>query len=106
MTFEAILDQVIELLQRQGRVSYGAIKHRFDLDDDYLEDIKIELVDAQRLAVDENDKVLVWKSSVESYTPTAERRHLTVMFCDLVGSTELSRQLDPEALREVVRAYQ
>lgn len=106
MTFEAILDQVIELLQRQGRVSYGAIKRRFDLDDDYLEDIKIELVDAQRLAVDENDKVLVWKSSVESYTPTAERRHLTVMFCDLVGSTELSRQLDPEALREVVRAYQ
>ncbi len=35
-----------------------------------------------------------------------ERRHLTVMFCDLVGSTELSEQLDPEDLREVVRAYQ
>jgi class 3 adenylate cyclase len=36
----------------------------------------------------------------------AERRHLTVMFCDLVGSTELSQQLDPEALRELMRAYQ
>lgn len=35
-----------------------------------------------------------------------QRRHLTVMFCDLVGSTELSEQLDPEDLREVVRAYQ
>jgi class 3 adenylate cyclase/predicted ATPase len=36
----------------------------------------------------------------------AERRQLTVMLCDLVGSTDLSRKLDPEDLREVVRAYQ
>jgi class 3 adenylate cyclase len=38
--------------------------------------------------------------------PEAERRHLTVMFCDLVDSTALSAQLDPEEWREVVRAYQ
>jgi class 3 adenylate cyclase/predicted ATPase len=36
----------------------------------------------------------------------AERRQLTVMFCDLVGSTELASRLDPEDLREVVAAYQ
>ncbi len=36
----------------------------------------------------------------------AERRQLTVMFCDLVGSTELASRLDPEVLREVVRSYQ
>jgi class 3 adenylate cyclase len=36
----------------------------------------------------------------------AERRQLTVLFCDLVGSTELAGQLDPEDLRAVVRAYQ
>src|SRR5215472_15624276 len=35
----------------------------------------------------------------------AERRQLTVMFCDLVGSTELSSRLDPEDLREVIAAY-
>src|SRR5215469_14537507 len=35
----------------------------------------------------------------------AERRQLTVMFCDLVGSTELSTRLDPEDLQEVIRAY-
>ncbi len=35
----------------------------------------------------------------------AERRHLTVMFVDLVGSTELSRRLDPEEMRDVIRAY-
>ncbi len=39
-------------------------------------------------------------------TPEGERRQLTVMFCDLVGSTALSEQLDPEELRDVVRAYQ
>ncbi|MDH3603260.1 MAG: zinc-ribbon domain-containing protein, partial [Candidatus Tectomicrobia bacterium] len=38
--------------------------------------------------------------------PEAERRQLTVMFCDLIGSTDLSGKLDPEDLREVVRAYQ
>src|SRR5262249_46401157 len=38
--------------------------------------------------------------------PDAERRQLTVMFCDLVDSTKLSSQLDPEEYREVVRAYQ
>jgi class 3 adenylate cyclase/tetratricopeptide (TPR) repeat protein len=37
---------------------------------------------------------------------TAERRQLTVMFCDLAGSTELSGQLDPEDLRDVISAYQ
>ena len=36
----------------------------------------------------------------------AERRQLAVMFCDLVGSTELSQALDPEALREVMQSYQ
>jgi len=39
-------------------------------------------------------------------SPVAERRQLTVMFCDLVGSTELSQQLDPEDLRDIMRRYQ
>ena len=42
----------------------------------------------------------------ETPIPEAERRQLTVMFCDLVGSTELSGRLDPELLRDVIRAYQ
>jgi len=40
-----------------------------------------------------------------SVASSAERRQLTVMFCDLVGSTPLSAQLDPEDLREVISAY-
>lgn len=60
MEFDDILVEIIALLRRQGRVSYGALKRRFKLDDDYLDDLKIELIEAQRLAVDENNRILVW----------------------------------------------
>jgi class 3 adenylate cyclase len=45
-------------------------------------------------------------SSPEPHPPDAERRQLTVLFCDLVDSTVLASRLDPEEWREVVRAYQ
>ena len=38
--------------------------------------------------------------------PESERRQLTIMFCDLVGSTALSGRLDPEDLKEVMTSYQ
>ena len=47
----------------------------------------------------------VASSAPEPRSPEAERRQLTVMFCDLVDSTKLSSQLDPEEYRDVVRAY-
>jgi class 3 adenylate cyclase len=46
------------------------------------------------------------QSALELFIPEAERRQLTLMFCDLVDSTKLSSQLDPEDYREVVREYQ
>src|SRR5881396_3552341 len=60
MTFDEILAQVVALLQREGRVSYRALKRRFALDDDYLEDLKAEIIQAKRLAIDEEGAVLVW----------------------------------------------
>src|SRR5262245_28723101 len=60
MTFDAILDQIITLLKRQGRISYLALKIRFSLDDEYLEALKAEIIEAQQLATDENGRVLVW----------------------------------------------
>src|SRR5215831_286726 len=60
MTFEEILDQAIAMLQRRGRLTYGALKRQFNLDDTYLEDLKDELIEGQRLATDEGGKVLVW----------------------------------------------
>ena len=59
-TFDEILAQVLDLLQREGRVSYRALKIRFNLDDDYIAGLKDELIAAKRLAVDEDGKVLVW----------------------------------------------
>src|SRR5207244_13034892 len=60
MTFEEILDQAIAMLQHRGRLTYGALKRQFQLDDAYLEDVKNELIEGQRLAVDEAGRVLVW----------------------------------------------
>ena len=118
MTFDELLDQAIILLQRRGRLTYRSLKRQFQLDDDVLEDLKEELIYGQRLAMDEDGRVLVWTGA--AHTPPAslpslpaaprsahaERRQLTVLFCDLVDSTALAHQLDPEDLREVVRAYQ
>ena len=124
MDFYAVLDQIVDLLRRRGRVSYRALQRQFGLDDDYVADLKVELIDVQQVAVDQAGKMLVWlgdagtpsepalkPSQSEQPPPTspppeAERRQLTVLFCDLVDSTVLASQLDPEDLRAVVRAYQ
>ncbi|MCZ6871972.1 MAG: AAA family ATPase, partial [bacterium] len=232
MDFYEVLEQMLVLLQQHGRISYRALKRQFSLDDEYLEDLTFEIIRVKKLAVDEDDEMLVWtgdpaapeadaqpraeaesrfhailpvltgllqregrityhtlmqvfsldevllgklreelsfkgmaqdqngkglvwtgeaqpptqfavptRSSATSETttatpavtaepthpitddvtahdehgallessrtsPEAERRQLTVMFCDLADSTKLSQQLDPEDLREVVRAYQ
>ena len=71
MTFDAILAQVLDLLQHQGRVAYRALKVRFNLDDDYLEALKDELIYARRLAVDEDGRVLVWTEATASVPPPA-----------------------------------
>jgi len=60
MTFDEVLAQIIELLRRDGRVSYRALRRRFDLDDEYLEDIRVEIIKAKQLAIDEEEEVLVW----------------------------------------------
>src|SRR5262245_28559407 len=226
MGFYEVLDRVVALLRERGRVTYRGLKREFQLDDACLEDLKGELINAQRLAVDEEAAMLVWtgtpaagvsqQAEVErrlhtavlavmallqreqrvtyrtlrrvlgvddeclhavrdelrfrrlareedgqglvwtgedapralhstgedapralhstvvpaalpaddgaSRTPEdapgptsarvhsdpeeAERRQLTVLFCDLVGSTQLSGHLDPEDFRAVVYAYQ
>ncbi|HEY7493630.1 MAG TPA: adenylate/guanylate cyclase domain-containing protein, partial [Candidatus Tectomicrobia bacterium] len=69
MTFEEILDQAIAMLQRRGRLTYGALKRQFQLDDAHLEDLKNELIAGQRLAVDEGGNVLVWTGAEVSASP-------------------------------------
>jgi class 3 adenylate cyclase/predicted ATPase len=134
MDYDAVLAQVLALLQQEKRISYRVLKLRLQLDDDLLEALKEDFIYAKKLAVDEDGRVLVWTGGISSAPPTAspvpspatsdvaptqgevtppvpptpdaERRQLTVMFCDLVDSTALSGQLDPEDYRDMVRAYQ
>jgi class 3 adenylate cyclase/tetratricopeptide (TPR) repeat protein len=130
MTFDEALARVLDLLRRQGRVSYRALKRRFDLDDDYLEDLKAEIIKAQQLAIDEAGEVLVWTGGAGppqvpapaperpplAYTPAylaekilttkhaleGERKQVTVLFADIKGSTDLIRDLDPEEARRLL----
>jgi class 3 adenylate cyclase len=135
MDLFAVVDQVIELLRSRGRVSYRALRVQFHLDDEALEALKAELMEVHQIAVDQAGAMLVWTGDggkrseplhrpspstppshipeaqgpqprTEPRAPDAERRQLTVLFCDLVDSTVLASQLDPEDWREVVRAYQ
>jgi hypothetical protein len=57
MTFEEIVDQALAMLQRRGRVAYRTLKRQFNLDDEALEDLKVELIEAQRVAADEDGNV-------------------------------------------------
>src|SRR5215510_946003 len=70
MTFEDILDQAIAMLQRRGRLTYSTLKRQFQLDDATLEDLKDELIYGQRLAVDEEERVLVWQGAPLSAPPS------------------------------------
>src|SRR3989442_6555201 len=134
MHFEEILDQAIAMLQRRGRMTYRALKRQFDLDDAFLEDLTVELIKGQRLALDVDGEVLAWPGAPAppvataptprlaagptplAYTPPylvekilttrsameGERKQVTVLFADLKGSTELIRDLDPEAAQKLL----
>jgi class 3 adenylate cyclase/tetratricopeptide (TPR) repeat protein len=71
-SFAEIREQVLELLQRESRVAYRVLKRLFSLDDEYVEDLKADLIDAKRLAIDEDGKVLVWVGT-DSEGETAKR---------------------------------
>jgi Adenylate and Guanylate cyclase catalytic domain len=132
MTFEEIVDQALAMLQRRGRVTYRTLKRQVQLDDDALEDLKTELIKAQRLAIDEDGEVLVWTGEAAAgpaavsvsargraplaYTPAhlsekvltsktaleGERKQVTVLFADLKGSMELLADRVPEEARAIL----
>src|SRR6266446_2435115 len=130
MDFYAVLDQVLALLRQRGRVSYRALKRQFDLDDAYLDDLKVEIIEVHQCAVDQEGTILVWTGDAASaatpesvqaqaplaYTPPylaekiltsrsaleGERKQVTVLFADLKGSMELLADRDPEEARQVL----
>jgi class 3 adenylate cyclase/tetratricopeptide (TPR) repeat protein len=143
MDFYEVLEQVLVLLQRHGRLSYRALKLQFQLDDEYLDTLKEELIDVQKVAVDQDGRMLILSDDASasskrdqavptlevvtplsgsqkqeplSYTPQhlaekiltsrsaleGERKQVTVMFADIKDSTELIRDLDPEAAQQLL----
>src|SRR5580700_5828019 len=118
------MQQIVDWLQRLGLGQYA---ERFaendinfailpDLTDQDLKELGVASLGHRRQllrAITElkDNETSTSKPSGDDIAPiaphdTAERRHVTVMFSDLVGSTALSARMDPEDLREVISAYQ
>lgn len=124
MDIEKLIDDAATILHRRGKISYSALKLGLSIDDEIMSAIRDELVDVLEIAEDRDGKYLVLvQTAAVPETPhdakpksnvsvlgddleLAERRVLTVMFCDLVGSTKLSHELDSEDLRDVFSRYQ
>ncbi len=73
MTFDEILEQVIALLKRQGRVSYSALRRRFEIDDAYLDDLKDELLYVHESAVEADDRGFTWTGEIEEIPVTTSQ---------------------------------
>jgi class 3 adenylate cyclase len=116
------MHQIAEWLEKLGMSEYAQCfaENRIDfsvlpdLTDQDLKDLGVVLGDRRKIL-----RAIVGLKSTESVAPSpateaviarpqdaAERRQVTVMFSDLVGSTALSARMDPEDLREVISAYQ
>jgi class 3 adenylate cyclase/predicted ATPase len=114
MSLADSVERARELLRRSGRVSLRLLRRELALDDETLALVAEELTEVQRVAVRQGD-VLAWSehpqapSTIEASTAPApvdaERRQLTVLFCDLVDSTRLAAGLDAEDWRALVQRY-
>lgn len=111
------MSDVRQWLQDCGLEQYAELFEREQLDLEALREISEENLKELGLPLGPRIKLLAAiralrdtetapKAPAAHGAARAERRQLTVMFCDLVGSTRLSEQLDPEELRELMRAYQ
>src|SRR5262245_25062331 len=69
MDFVTVVDQAIALLRQRGRLTYRTLQLQFQLDDAHLEALTDELIEGQRLAVDEAGRVLVWTGAPGAMAP-------------------------------------
>jgi class 3 adenylate cyclase len=72
MDYDAILAQVLALLQQEKRVAYRVLKRRLQLDDEMLADLKDDVIFAKKLAVDEDGRVLVWTGDSAAAVPASQ----------------------------------
>jgi hypothetical protein len=72
MSSDSVLQEIIDLLRRRGRVTYRGLKRQFNLSEEALAGIKHELIKRRRAALDEEGEVLVWRGN--NTTTPRERR--------------------------------
>jgi hypothetical protein len=77
MDLYAVIDQVVPLLQKHGRVSYSAIRLQFALNEEQLEAVTEELIAVRELAVDQDGKMLVWTGLPREQPVSATRASST-----------------------------
>jgi class 3 adenylate cyclase/predicted ATPase len=90
MTFEEIVDQAIDMVQRRGRVTYRMLKRQFELDDASLEDLKDEILYAQSQIVDDEGRGFAWtggpqpaalpQTSVLASAPAADKKSSPISY--------------------------
>jgi len=124
MSSARAIDSVVDWLQSLGLAEYAAVFAQHQITPDLLSHLTEADVDRLSLPVGPRRRLLVALEALKAKTrevvpaaPSApsplkrdstagaERRQLTVMFCDLVGSTALSTRHDPEDLRELIADY-
>jgi hypothetical protein len=117
------MSEIRKWLEEIGLVQYADVFHANDIDMDLLKQVDDQMLKdigvasaGHRLrirnAIAKLAPVPIAEANLSTTTPkpettaaSAERRQLTVMFCDLVGSTAMSARLDPEDLRGIITAY-
>jgi hypothetical protein len=114
------MQQIADWLKTLGMSEYAERFAESDIDTSVLRDLTDQDLKELGISLGHRRKMLRAIAELAGTSPTspqpaltepkpqdtAERRQVTVMFSDLVGSTALSARLDPEDLREVISAYQ
>src|SRR6476469_3449472 len=107
------MQQIAEWLEKLGLGQYAQRFAENDIDPGVLRDLTDHDLEKIGVSLGHRRKILRAIAELDAVGPRpapapraeAERRQLTVLFCDLVGSTALSTRLDPEDLREIIGAY-
>ncbi|MGE0373641.1 MAG: adenylate/guanylate cyclase domain-containing protein [Gammaproteobacteria bacterium] len=119
MKFSELVSAAADLLQARGRVTYRALQLEYDLDATTLESLRDELLFAYPQIADVEGHGLAWQATgaaapaspvpparqSAAVLPADEYRQLTVMFCDLVGSTAIVSHVDPETWQALLADY-
>jgi hypothetical protein len=106
VTFKEVTDQAMTWLQKDQRISYWALKRQFALEDDSLDDLKVELIAVKRVAVDHDGIMLVWTGASglaepDTRSPAEAERHLYTVLSAVLGLLQREQRVTYRTLRAV-----